>query len=666
MLTIHDRIEEFLAADFHDELSDSEREELHAHLAECAGCRALQREEAMIHKVLQTTLEHSRPAFGFEQRMLSAFRNRVPYRRRPVSGFFVNAIRSRMMQLAVVLAALLALFGLGQLLTGEMNSKTRLASSPTAPAPAPTVTSSFTAHAQVLPQNKNASPALARGSDSPAPLAGPRSSAGATEGTAAKSQDISPRTSGDVAPEASASSAAEDTAAQSVESGGNTEERKLIRNASVDLDVGNFDEALESITTFATDAGGYVATNSSQKQENGKLRGDILVKILPENLADFLARLRGIGDLKNQTLTTRDVGKQYLDINARLRNARLLEQRLVAMLDKNSGKVADLLEVEKELGRVREQIEQMEGQVKFMDEEVQFSTVTIHLAEKETEAPAAFLIKERVQLALFVPEVENVYANIRGLASAGAQITTAALDHDDTGRVSARVTMLVAPEESDDIIAKIKTMGRVANFQVQSERVARGNQGFSPDAKTEFDKVELNITIARDEDEPSQQQTTLSVRTEDVNTATKQLAQLAAQTNGRIRTSSFSRDPTGAEFANVLLRVPVKNYASLMQSLSVMGKLENISVHREDRTAELADPNAPADLAVTVYSRSNVTSPETGVAATMRRTAGQSAAALTWSLRMVGVALASIAPWVIVLGLAIGIVAGIRRSRRYR
>jgi Domain of unknown function (DUF4349) len=201
---------------------------------------------------------------------------------------------------------------------------------------------------------------------------------------------------------------------------------------------------------------------------------------------------------------------------------------------------------------------------------------------------------------------------------------------------------------------------------VQSERIARGGQGISPDAKAEFDKVELNITIAREEDEPSQQQTTLSVRTTDVNAATKQLAQLAAQAGGKIRTSNFSRDPTGAEFANVLLRVPVTNYASFMQSLSIIGKLENISVHREDRTAELVDASAPADLTVTVYSQGNIVSPETGASATLRRTLGQSAAALVWSLRMVGVALASIAPWVIVLGVAIGIITGIRRSRRFR
>jgi hypothetical protein len=298
---------------------------------------------------------------------------------------------------------------------------------------------------------------------------------------------------------------------------------------------------------------------------------------------------------------------------------------------------------------------------------VQFATVTIRLAEKDMDAPAAFLIKERVQLALFVAEVEKVYAAIRGLASGGAQITNAALEHDEAGRVSARISMLVAPEESDDVIAKIKAMGRVANFQVQSERVARGGQGMSPDARTEFDKVELNITIAREDDEPARQETALSVRVSDVSGSTKQLAELAARVSGRIRTSNFSRDPSGAEYANVSLRLPLKNYAALMQSLTVLGKLENIGVHRQDRPADgIDDQTAPADVTLTVYSQGGIIAPETGISATLRRTLGQSVSALMWSVRMVGVALASIAPWVIVLGVAIGLITGIRRSRRSR
>src|SRR6202035_4449143 len=182
----------------------------------------------------------------------------------------------------------------------------------------------------------------------------------------------------------------------------------------------------------------------------------------------------------------------------------------------------DLLQVEKELGRVREQIEQMQGELKFWDSQVQFATVTISLAEKDMEEPAKFLLKERAQLALYTPEVEKVYNDIKALASPKVQITNAQLDRDNSGRVSARVSMLIVPEESDGVIGKVKAMGRVENFQVQTERVAQGGDGLSENAKTKRDKVELNISLSRDEQEQSLQQTTLRIRTSTVDQKAKE------------------------------------------------------------------------------------------------------------------------------------------------
>src|ERR1700759_1620129 len=98
-----------------------------------------------------------------------------------------------------------------------------------------------------------------------------------------------------------------------------------------------------------------------------------------------------------------------------MNNARVMEQRMGDMLKNKTGKVSDLLQVEKELGRVREDIEKMQGELKFIDAQVQFATVTITLAEKDMNTPAAFLLKERAQLALFTSDVEQIYNSIKAL-----------------------------------------------------------------------------------------------------------------------------------------------------------------------------------------------------------------------------------------------------------
>ena len=440
--------------------------------------------------------------------------------------------------------------------------------------------------------------------------------------------------------------------------------RKLIRNANVQFEIVSFDDAVQKITAFANEERGYVATTSSEKQANGKLKGEIGVKVLPENLDHFLQKVRALGELKNQTLGTEDVTKAYFDTDARLKNARVMEQRLIDMLKMKTGKVSDLLQVEKELGRVREEIEKMQGELKYWDSQVQFAIVTISLSEKDIEEPAAFLLKERAQLALYAPDVEKIYNNIKGLASPKVQITNAQLDRDYSGRVSARVSMLIAPEESDSVIARVKGFGRVENFQVQSERIAQGGTGMSKNAKTKRDKVELNVTISREEQEQAFQQTSLRIRTSTVDEKAKELRNLTEKQNGRVRTSTFSRDPDGREVASVSLRVPMKNYSVLMQSLNSLGKVEDVSVQRQDRTgAQIDEASAPADISIQVYSQGNIVSSETGLFATLRRTLAQSAAAIMWSLRMIGVAVAFLAPWAIAIILAVWIAKRIARAR---
>ena len=224
------------------------------------------------------------------------------------------------------------------------------------------------------------------------------------------------------------------------------------------------------------------------------MHGQVVVKVLPENLDRFLQKIRGLGELKNQTLGTEDVTKAYFDTDARLKNAHVMEQRLIDMLKTKTGKVSDLLQVEKELGRVREEIEKMQGELKYWDSQVQFATVTISLAEKDMEEPAAFLLKERAQLSLYTPDVEKIYNEIKSLASPKVQITNAQLNRDYSGRVSAQLSMLIAPEESDSVIGRVKGFGRVENFQTQTQRIAQGGEGMSENARTKRDKVELNIT----------------------------------------------------------------------------------------------------------------------------------------------------------------------------
>jgi len=706
-MKIHDEIDNYLAADLHSDLSDKEQNALHTHLVECADCRKLHQETKVMSKALEEKFANEKLDAAFEQRMLAGFRTRIPQRTGGIAKFIVDLMHLRAMHIAAAAAMILALVQVGRMITGE--GATTLSPRHQFVARAQDYDALAAEYGRARTEldelNKQVdAPALsseakrekikerdAKFADvqdkerelqafapaNVAPTKMPKqASLAATSGMQSEGQPEFREERPPGAMSVPASAKPDHTKAATEKENTNGEmmaeviapdalaNRKLIRNATVELEVAKFDEAVQKITGFANEDRGYVATTSSEKQENGKLKGQIVVKVLPENLDRSLQKLRGLGELKNQTLGTEDITKAYFDTDARLKNARVMEQRLVDMLKKKSDDINDLLQVEKELGRVREQIEQMQGELKFWDSQVQFATVTISLAEKDLEEPAKFLLKERAQLALYTPEVEKVYNELKALASPKVQITSAQLDRDNTGRVSARVSMLIAPEESDGVISKAKAMGRVENFQVQTERVAQGGEGMSENAKTKRDKVALNITISRDEQEQAFQQTTLRIRTAAVDERAKKLRDLAEKQSGRVRSSSFSRDPDGHEYANVTLRVPMKNYNALIQSLDSLGKVENLSVQRQDRNGgQIDEANAPADLSIQVYSQGNVVSSDTGLIATLRRTISQSAGAIMWSLRMIGVAIAFLAPWVIAL---VGIIWLARRIRSRR
>ena len=98
---------------------------------------------------------------------------------------------------------------------------------------------------------------------------------------------------------------------------------------------------------------------------------------------------------------------------------------------------------------------------------------------------------------------------------------------------------------------------------------------------------------------------------------------------------------TGRESANVSMRVPMKNYQALVQSLNSLGKVENVSVQRQDRAGAHRSMKQTRRLTSrSHYSQGNIVSHESGLLATLRRTLAQSAGAIMWSLRMIGVAVA--------------------------
>src|SRR5207244_13268012 len=94
---------------------------------------------------------------------------------------------------------------------------------------------------------------------------------------------------------------------------------------------------------------GFVATGNSEKRQNGKVRGTVVVRVPPDRLDTLLLKLRALGDLKSQRIGSEDVTKHYTDLESRLRAARTMEERLLKIIKEGKGEIKDLLQAERQL-----------------------------------------------------------------------------------------------------------------------------------------------------------------------------------------------------------------------------------------------------------------------------------------------------------------------------
>ena len=105
------------------------------------------------------------------------------------------------------------------------------------------------------------------------------------------------------------------------------------------------------------------------------------LRVPSDQLAAAITELKKLGTVVQETQNGEEVTDQYVDLKARLDNARVTEQRLTDILRNRTGKVDDVLEVEREIARVRGEIERMDAQRKNLEKRVAYATVEIQVRE---------------------------------------------------------------------------------------------------------------------------------------------------------------------------------------------------------------------------------------------------------------------------------------------
>jgi hypothetical protein len=159
---------------------------------------------------------------------------------------------------------------------------------------------------------------------------------------------------------------------------------EIIYTAQMTIEVDDVDAAATKVDGIYKAVDGKLGGGDEVTSPTGEKTTTITIRIPSAKFDEVVKELRTLGDVRSQSIKAEDVTRQMVDLEARLRNLRR-EEEVVAELFRRQGRIADVLEVERELSRVRGEIEQGESALAGLRDSVAYSTITITIQTRPSK-----------------------------------------------------------------------------------------------------------------------------------------------------------------------------------------------------------------------------------------------------------------------------------------
>lgn len=193
--------------------------------------------------------------------------------------------------------------------------------------------------------------------------------------------------------------------------------RKLIRTVSLSLETKEFDSVLTNLSTKTTELGGYIETssvNGNSYSHHSTRYASYVIRIPADKLNEFVEVVSELGNATQKNESVEDVTLRYIDVESHKKALETEQERLLELLSKAEN-MEEILTIESKLSDIRYEIENYESQLKTMDNQIDYSTVSVYIDEVErvtdTGEKGFFEeIKERFGNSLYI-----VARGIRGL-----------------------------------------------------------------------------------------------------------------------------------------------------------------------------------------------------------------------------------------------------------
>lgn len=151
-------------------------------------------------------------------------------------------------------------------------------------------------------------------------------------------------------------------------------ERKLIRNGDISIEVSDLEKTQAAIENWVKEFGGFISGSN-----NGEKSASYTVRIPSEEFDSAMDAVGSLGTLKNKNISTQDVSDQFYDLQSRLETKKVLRDKLNGYL-RQANSMQDILKVESELNSVQSDIESMEGRLKRLTSQIDFSTISVFVS----------------------------------------------------------------------------------------------------------------------------------------------------------------------------------------------------------------------------------------------------------------------------------------------
>ena len=152
--------------------------------------------------------------------------------------------------------------------------------------------------------------------------------------------------------------------------------QKIIKEASLRFETSNLEDTFNQIQTAIKESGATIQSDSEGKDYNSIYR-NITLRVPSQNFDVFILNIsKGVSYFERKEISSEDVTEQYIDLTSRLNTKQKLETRYIEILQKAT-KVSEILEIEKQISAIREEIEAKQGQLKYLESRVSESTISI-------------------------------------------------------------------------------------------------------------------------------------------------------------------------------------------------------------------------------------------------------------------------------------------------